>query len=309
MKIHHLIPIFALAFALCPDTGRSEDETWKVNLKDAEIREFVTQVSSITGKTFVVDPRVKGNVTVISSASMDKEAVYTLFLNVLRVHGYAAVPTGDVTKIIQQVLAKQSSNPRDFMASGNSQELITAVIPVRNTPSVELVKILRPLIPQYGHVAGIEQPNALVISDHSENIARLTEIIKRVDVADVQTVSILDLKEAWVDDMVELLKELAPDQIGGNAKGPARVTLVASERTNSLVIKGEQQTVGRVEELVKRLDVPANRSGSTQVIRLAHADAEELAGILKNIIADSGNEENTGKISVSIQRIPPSMRW
>lgn len=301
MKIHHLIPIFALAFALCPDKGRSEDETWKVNLKDAEIREFVTQVSSITGKTFVVDPRVKGNVTVISSASMDKEAVYTLFLNVLRVHGYAAVPTGDVTKIIQQVLAKQSSNPRDFMASGNSQELITAVIPMRNTPSAELVKILRPLIPQYGHVAGIEQPNALVISDHSENIARLTEIIKRVDVADVQTVSILDLKEAWVDDMVELLKELAPDQIGGNAKGPARVTLVASERTNSLVIKGEQQTVGRVEELVKRLDVPANRSGSTQVIRLAHADAEELADILKNIIADSGNEENTGKISVSIQ--------
>jgi general secretion pathway protein D len=277
------------------------EETWKVNLKNADIREFVTQVSTITGKGFVVDPRVKGNVTVISSTSMNKESIYELFLSVLRVHGYAAVPSGNITKIVQQVLAKQSSNPGDFKTTRNSEELVTAVIPVRNSASAELVKILRPLIPQYGHVAGIDMPNALIVSDHAENIARLTEIVKRIDIADNQAVEIIDLKDAWVEDMVSLLEELAPDQIGKGAKGPNRVTIVASERTNSLVVKGEKETVARVKQLIHQLDVPANRSGSTKVIRLAHSDATELAEILKNIIVDDENSDNSNKVKISIQ--------
>lgn len=291
--------------ALCLSSAMSafaEEETWKVNLKNADIREFVTQVSTITGKGFVVDPRVKGNVTVISTASMDKDAVYELFLSVLRVHGYAAVPAGSVTKVVQQVLAKQSSNPKDFLVNTNSEELVTSVIPVRNSPSADLVKILRPLIPQYGHVAGIDSPNALIISDHASNIVRLTQIVERIDVADNQTVEIIDLKDAWVEDMVALLEELAPDQIGKSAKGPNRVTIVASERTNSLVIKGERETVSRVKLLIGQLDVPANRSGSTQVIRLAHSDAAELAEILKNIIGDDDqNTEGSNNVKVSIQ--------
>lgn len=294
-----VITVVALLFSM---SAPAEEETWKVNLKNADIREFVTQVSSITGKSFVVDPRVKGNVTVVSTASMDKEAVYELFLSVLRVHGYAAVPAGSVTKVVQQVLAKQSSNPKDFLVNQQSEELVTSVIPVRNSPSAELVKILRPLIPQYGHVAGIESPNALIVSDHASNIERLTQIVERIDVADNQTVEIVDLRDAWVEDMVGLLEELAPDQIGKGAKGPNRVTIVASERTNSLVIKGERETVSRVKLLINQLDVPANRSGSTQVIRLAHSDAVELAEILKNVIGegDQGGE-NSNSVKVSIQ--------
>jgi general secretion pathway protein D len=279
---------------------KTTEETWKVSLKNADIREFVTQVSVITGKSFVVDPRVKGNVTVISSASMDKDTIYELFLSVLRVHGYAAVPTGNITKIVQQVLAKQSSNPKDFLSPSRSEELVTAVIPVRNSPSEDLVKILRPLIPQYGHVAGITSPNVLIISDHSENIARLTEIVNRIDIADNQTVKIISLKDAWVEDMVALLEALAPEQIGKGAKGPNRVTIVASERTNSMVVKGEKETVEKVTQLITQLDVPANRSGSTQVIRLAHSDAVEMAEILRNIIVE-GDGDNSNKVKVTIQ--------
>ena len=293
--------IFTLLLLCCSISGYAEEKTWKVNLKNADIREFVTQVSTITGKSFVVDPRVKGNVTVISTASMDPDAVYELFLSVLRVHGYAAVPAGSVTKVVQQVLAKQSGNPEDFLVNQSSEELVTSVIPVRNSPSAELVKILRPLIPQYGHVAGIESPNALIISDHASNIARLTRIVERIDVADNQTVEIVDLKEAWVADMVVLLKELAPDQIGQDAKRPNRVTIVANERTNSLVVKGERETANRVRLLIERLDVPANRAGSTQVIRLAHSEAVELAEILVNIIGEDDRNENSNSVKVSIQ--------
>jgi general secretion pathway protein D len=294
-----LLPV-ALPVQEASAREKTTEETWKVNLKNADIREFVTQVSVITGKSFVVDPRVKGNVTVISSTSMDKDTIYELFLSVLRVHGYAAVPTGNITKIVQQVLAKQSANPRDFLRPAQSEELVTAVIPVRNSASENLVKILRPLIPQYGHVAGISSPNVLIISDHAGNIARLTEIVNRIDIADNQTVEIIGLKDAWVEDIVELLEELAPEQIGKGAKGPNRVTIVASERTNSMVVKGEKATVERVVQLISQLDVPANRSGTTKVIRLAHSDAVEMAEILRNTIVDD-EDSKSNKVKISIQ--------
>lgn len=279
----------------------AEGDAWKISLKDADIREFVAQVAGITGKSYVVDPRVKGKVTVVANTAMDKAGVSELFHNVLRVHGFAAVPSGNVIRVVQQVLAKQSSNPKDFMHSRDSEEIVTAVLPVRNSPSIELVKILRPLIPQYSHIAGIHSPNALIISDHAENIARLEEIVRRIDVADNLAVQIVDLKEAWVEDIVGLLKELAPDQIGAGATGPNRVTIVASERTNSLVLRGERDTVAKVLALIDRLDVAANRSGSTQVIRLAHADAEELAELLKNIVGGNLQEGAAPGIEVNIQ--------
>ena len=293
--------IFFLGFLLFLSFGVvAESGTWRINLKNADIREFVTQVSTITGKSFIIDPRVKGNVTVISSASITAPGVYELFLSVLRVHGYAAVPNGDVIKIVQQVLAKQSSNPRDFFNNQVSEELITSVIPVRNSPAADLVKILRPLIPQYGHIAGIDSPNALIISDHAENVARMAKMIERIDVSENQTIEIINLNEAWVEDMVELLKEIAPDQIGSSAKGPNKISIVASARTNSLIVKGEKETVGKIVDLIKRLDVPANSSGSTQVIRLAHSDASEMAELLENIIntEKAAGNENTVKASI-----------
>ena len=294
--------IFFLGFLLFLSFGVvAESGTWRINLKNADIREFVTQVSTITGKSFIIDPRVKGNVTVISSASITAPGVYELFLSVLRVHGYAAVPNGDVIKIVQQVLAKQSSNPRDFFNNQVSEELITSVIPVRNSPAADLVKVLRPLIPQYGHIAGIDSPNALIISDHAENVARMAKMIERIDVSENQTIEIINLNEAWVEDMVELLKEIAPDQIGSSAKGPNKISIVGSARTNSLIVKGEKETVGKILDLIKRLDVPANSSGSTQVIRLAHSDASEMAELLGNIINTEKTAGNENTVKASIQ--------
>ena len=280
----------------------AEGYSGTLNLKNADIREVVTQISAITGKSFIIDPRVKGNVTVVSNTKMDSDTTYELFLSVLRVHGYAAVPSGNVIRIVQQVLAKQSGNPGDFSDNTSSEELVTQVISVRNTASAELVKILRPLIPQYGHIAGLTSPNALIISDHASNIARLAEIVNRIDVAESSTTEIVQLKEAWVEDMVALLEQLAPEQIGKGAKGPNKITLVASERTNSIVIKGDPGSISRVVALIQQLDIPANRAGTIQVVRLAHSDAAELAAILKELISQNGKGDKPGQdIATSIQ--------
>ncbi len=282
-------------------SASAAEDTWKINLKNADIREFISQVSTITGRSFIIDPRVKGDVTVVSSTAMDRDGIYELFLSVLQVHGFAAVPSGNVVRIVQTVLAKQSGNPNDFEEGLESQELITRVIPVLNAPSEEMVKVLRPLIPQYGQIAALSQPNVLIISDHASNINRLVEIVNRVDVADSLEVSIVDLKEAWVEDIVALLEQLAPEQIGKSAKGPNRVSIVASERTNSLVIKGERYTVARVKQLVSQLDVPANRSGTIKVVRLAHSDATKMAEILNSLVKERKSGENGGMVEVSVQ--------
>lgn len=298
--VKYCLPVFLVMAAQMSFAAQDE---WKINLRNTDLREFITQVSAISGKSFVIDPRIKGNVTVVSNTPMKADEVYELFLSVLRVHGFAAVPAGNTTKIVQQVLAKQSGNPYDF-TNDDSEELITRVVPVKNAVATELVKIIRPLIPQHGHVAGLNTPNVLLISDYANNINRLMQIVQKIDVSDQQFIEVVDLKEAWVEDMLSLLEQLAPDEIGKGAKGPNKVTVVASERTNSLVVKGEQDTVKRVAALVRKLDIPANRSSTVQVVRLAHANAEQLAELLKNLVADGGTngKETTGQdVKVSIQ--------
>ena len=296
-----LIQKILIACCLLTALTVSAEETWKINLKNADIREFVTQVSAITGKNFIIDPRVKGDVTIVSNVTLDEDSVYQLFLSVLQVHGFAAVPTGSAIKIVQTVLAKQSGNPNDFVEDLISQELVTRVIPISYATSEDMVKVLRPLIPQYGHIAALSNPNVLIISDHAANITRLVEIINRVDIADTLEVAIVDLKEAWVEDIVRLLEELAPDQIGKSAKGPNKVSIVASERTNSIVIKGERYTLARVKALVDQLDVPANRSGTIKVIRLAHSDAAKMAEILSNVVSSKSGSSEEKMVEVSIQ--------
>ncbi|HEX7034466.1 MAG TPA: type II secretion system secretin GspD [Pseudomonadales bacterium] len=261
-----------------------QGQTWRINIKNADLNEFVAQVAEITGRTFVVDPRIKGNVTVISSTPMDADAVYELFLSVLRVHNWTAVPSGGVIRIQQTATAKQSPGVEGPLDEIPPEELVTRVVPAQNVDSAELVKILRPLIPQYGHIASVAQPNVVIISDHADNILRLQEIIQQIDVADEEHVVVVPLKHAWVGSVVAMLEEVAPEQLAQNTQGPQRIKLVANERNNSLLVKGQPRAVAQILELVEKLDQPATATGSTQVIYLKHADATKVAELLEGMV-------------------------
>jgi len=141
----------------------------------------VTQVADITGYSFVVDPRVKGKVTVLSSAPMNKDEIYDLFLAVLQVHGFTAIPGEEVIKVVQQVDAKQSAESLERFTEVPSEQLITRVIQIDNANALELVPILRPLVAKYGHLAGVAAANALIVSDHSSNIQRIEQIVRELD--------------------------------------------------------------------------------------------------------------------------------
>lgn len=296
-----LTSVLALLVLFTAPMASAQEQTWKINLKNADINEFVAQVAAITGKTFVVDPRVKGKVTVISNASLDVHGIYELFLSVLRVHGFAAIETGDVVRVQQQTLAKQSGSPLDNATEIAGEQLVTRVIASQYVDSAELVKTLRPMIPQYGHIASVTNPNVVIISDHAENIVRLQAIINRIDVPDEDQITVIPLKDAWVGTIVELLEKLAPEQLGRNAKGPQRIQIIANERNNSLVLRGKTRPVAAVKKLIEQLDQPATASGATQVIRLSHGDAKAVAEILRGLVAEDGAAEGASPRKVSIQ--------
>ena len=273
------------AFSSHAQVAASEDgKSWTVNIRNADIQAFISQIADMTGKNFVVDPRVRArDVTVVSTKALSAAEVYELFLSVLQVHGYAAVPSGDIIKIVPNTTAKQSNLPLVGKNAAGGEALVTRVIPVENSPVEELVPVLRPLVPQYGHLAAVGSANALIISDHIDNIRRMEAIIASLDNAESEDVQVIKLEHAFAGDMVKMLESLTP-QTGGR-RGKTKdggVTVVADERTNRLIIKGDRITRQRMAQMIGNLDTPASATGGVQVVRLSHGDAEALAELLKN---------------------------
>jgi len=295
-----LLPFAAIA---------NDDQGWKVNLKDADIKAFISQVANITGYSFVIDPRVKGKVTIISDTSMDKREVYEMFQSVLNVHGFAAIPAGGVIKIVQQNDSKQEGGMPIGLRNKKSEQLITQVIQIKDTPALDLVPILRPMVAKYGHLAGVKSANALIVTDHASNVRRIEKIIERLDGSGVSELEVIQLEEAWVGDIVDILTSLDPDKVSEGGKGKSgasgvagRIRVVADERANRLIIQGEKTARERVKDLINTLDQPSKFSGKASVIRLQHADAKEMAEMLKNLMGDvkdeKGKSQAVGKVSI-----------
>ena len=304
--MHHrkAFTILLLSLALSPTqvpmAENAEPETWQMATKGANIQEFVAQVARITGKTFIVDPKLKGQVTVISDTPLGKDGVYALFLSVLRLQNYTAVPSGDVIRIQQSATGKQTPGALGRPEAAAPEELMTEVIAVQNTASDELLKLLRPLIPQYGHIGSVTNPNVVIISDHADNILRLKKLIQEIDVADEDEVVMVPLQEAWVGNVAAILEKVAPDQIGSAAKGPTKVQVIANERNNSLVLRGKPRPIAEVMKIIDKLDRPATTTDSTQVVLLSHADAENISKILTSVIGQSSKPDKNSNQDITI---------
>ncbi len=202
----YLLSAILLWFALVLP---AQAETVTLNLKDADISALISTVAEVADKNFIVDPRVKGKVTVVSSRPMNSDEVYQVFLSILKVHGFAAVPSGEVIKIVPDVNAKQDGIPTTSDANpGRGDQMVTRVVQVDNVAAAQLVPILRPLVPQQGHLAAYPATNVLIISDRAINVERLVSIIRRIDQVSDSEIEVISLEHASATEVVRVLSSL-----------------------------------------------------------------------------------------------------
>jgi general secretion pathway protein D len=286
---------FLMVLALLTATAApSYADEITLNLKDADIRALISTVSKFTGKNFIIDPRVKAKVTVVSANTLTPAEVYEVFLSVLQVHGYAAVPTGSIIKIVPEVNAKQGPLP---LASSSEEEfpgdeLVTKIIKLEHVPATQLVPILRPLVPQQGHLAAYNPTNTLIITDHAGNIQRLMKIIAGVDRPDSDELEIIPLKHASASELVRILNSL--NQTAAKDGTGSAPRLAADDRTNSVLVTGDRAQRLKMRATIGYLDTPLeDGSGNTHVIYLKYAKAENLVQILTGLKEQSSSTAGT----------------
>ena len=272
-----------LCLGLLMTSSQAYAEEVTLNFSDADLVAVINSVSQITGKNFIIDPRVKGKVTVVSSKALNETEVYNVFLSILQVHGFATVPTENAIKIIPDATAKQSSTPSGAASLNPGDQLITRVLSIEHINAAQLVPILRPLVAQQGHLAAYPTTNMLIISDRASNILRIDRIIAQMDQAIDSDIEIIKLKHAFAAEVVRLLTGLnltTPDQ---KAQAGGGIKINADERTNSILLIGERAERLKYRAIIADLDSPVESGGNTHVVYLRYADATNIAAILTNV--------------------------
>jgi general secretion pathway protein D len=282
------LAICLLLFSLTVAHAADQESNITLNLNDVDIRAFIATVSEATGENFIIDPRVKGKVTVVSAKPVSVSRLYEVFLSVLKVHGYAAIPSGDAIKIIPDIAAKQDTiptitEPDDYV----SDKLITRVVQINHADAEQLIPILRPLLPKHAHMAAHANSNTLIITDSSINTDRIEQIIRRIDQANNRDIEVIHLRYSLASELSATLRSLiesTPNKGKTTAKTP---TLIADDRTNSLILSGDSSWRRNIRSLIAQLDAPISNEDNTEVIYLQHATASELMEVLRGV----GNQQ------------------
>ncbi|MCO8048727.1 MULTISPECIES: type II secretion system secretin GspD [Acinetobacter] len=286
--LNHERPFWALLAAaplVAMVSTASHAQTWKINLRDADLTAFINEVADITGKNFAVDPRVRGNVTVISNKALNKNEVYDLFLGVLNVNGVVAIPSGNTIRLVPDSNVKSSGIPYDSRQNARGDQIVTRVIWLENTNANDLIPALRPLMPQFAHLSAVGGTNALIVSDRASNIYQLESIIRNLDGTGQNDIEAISLQSSQAEEVIGLLESMSSTGAAKDVKG-SRVRIVADNRTNRIIIKGDTATRKRIRQMIEMMDVPAaDRLGGLKVFRLKYASAQNLAEILQGLVS------------------------
>jgi general secretion pathway protein D len=286
MRFRLLIGLLLAAFCM---VSTAQNDEFSLNFKDVDIHTLIETVADATGKNFIVDPRITGNISVVTSTPMKASQVYDVFLSILKVHGYSAVPNGNIVKIIPNLTAKQDGDENELRAKSlNGDEQLTRIVQVSHVDATLVVQTLMPLMPQYAFMASVPESNTIILSDTAANVNRLALMIKQIDRSDVQKIEIISLRNAIATDLIQPLNTLIASTNAGklNAGG---APLVADSRSNSIIIGGDTDMRMQLRALIANLDSPMETDGDTEVIYLHYAVAKELVETLTGI-----SENKTG---------------
>lgn len=263
-----------------PYKPTTQAQMW--NLKNADIRAVIQTISILTGKSFIVDPRVSGSVTLISQKPMTPDELYQVFLSMLQILQFAAVPADGVIKIVPSMDAATLSRQIATNANpGSGDEIVVRVVPVNHVSATELVPVLRPLMSQTGNVTAYMPSNALILAGTASNINRLVRVIHNMDVIDANKVTVVHLKYANAKHVVSVLQSL--QNANQSRGGVSNIALAPDDDNNSILINANLINTLATQDLIKQLDLKGAGSDDTQVIRLNYLSAKKLAPVLSKI--------------------------
>ena len=284
-------------------TKKSAGRLW--NLQDADILSVINEVSQETGKNFVVDPRVNGKISLVSSKPIRKDEVYQVFLSVLGLLGYSAIPAGhNVVKIVPNMesgeLATRVANKH---SPGKGDEVVVRVIPLENVSAVQLIPVIRPLLPQWSNISSYTPGNVLIILGRASNIERILTIVQDVDKASNSNIQIIPLRHASAAQVAVVLNNL---QTSARSAGDASsVSVAVDERSNSILLGGPKNMRVRMRALISQLDAPSSSpSGNTEVIYLRYLEAKTLAPLLGKVAQNILGKDSGARFDASTAVAP-----
>lgn len=253
------------------------------NLQDADILSVINEVSQETGKNFVVDPRVSGKISLVSSKPLRKGEVYQVFLSVLGLLGYSAIPSGNVVKIVPNMESgEQATRVASGQSPGKGDEVVVRVIPLENVSASQIIPVLRPMLPQWSNIASYPPGNVLILLGRASNIQRIMEVIQDVDKAASSSIQMIPLRHAAAAQIAMVLNNL---QTAARSSGETpSVSIAVDERSNSILLSGPKAARLRMRVLISQLDAPsATPAGNTEVIYLRYQEAKTFAPVLSKI--------------------------
>ncbi len=271
--------------APCHAEKQQEDELVSLNFVNADIQEVIRAISQISKKNFLVDPRVKGTINIVSATPVSPALGYDILLSALRLQGYAAVESAGVTKIIPEADAKLHV---DSLAQGRGDKLVTRVFILKYESASQLVNIVRPMIAPNNVVVAYPSSNALVVTDYASNVKRIEKLIDSIDQPNADAPLVIPVKHASAVDLANIINKLMPEATAAQAGGDdnQRFVLVADSRTNGLLLRSDNPgRIARVKELVSKLDSAANVPGNIHVVQLKNSDATKLAQTMRSVMS------------------------
>ena len=278
--------------------GLADDATVILNFQDADIRGLINSISKLTGRNFIIDPRVRGNFTLVSGTPLDSDQIYEVFLSVLDVHNLSAVPSGDIIKIVPSNIVRQQPTPTITSIEGlNRDEIVTYIYAVKNGSVQTILPIVQPLLPPTSYISAHAPSNSLIISGTAANIDRVLGIIDKVDQPDTRSdINIVYLNNTKASKIAGVLSQIVANiQAQAAAEGrPAATTGVSiqpDDAINAIVIQAPETIYARVKEVIDKLDVQrAGLESDIYVVFTKHSKASRIADILTNLESATSQE-------------------
>ena len=290
--------------------ARAQDaDTVTLNFVNADIDAVVKAVGEITGRNFLVDPRVKGSVNIVSARPVPKALVYPTLLSALRMQGFAAIETDGIVKIVPEADAKTQASPvQRGGVSASGDRIVTQVIALRYESAAQLVTVLRPLVSPNNTIAAYIPNNAIIITDYADNVKRIDRIVASLDQPPAGEPMLVPVRNASALDVAALVNRVlteAPGTPSAPVEAQQRVSLVADPRSNSILIRADNPARGaRVRQLIEQLDTPTRTGANVFIVYLKNAEAAQIAETLRGLY---GGERPTAAAPAPATAVPVPM--